>query len=153
MRLFVGLLLLATPVAAQFSSVIQDTATDDSQATVPDATVTATNSATGVTRSVTTSSEGFYRISNLGAGTYNIKVEKSGFSVLQRAVVLAIADISRVDFTVSVGAVAEQVQVDASVPLVETARPRVGSNRPQSIARDAVERTQYHEPDRSPTRH
>ena len=104
MRLFLGLFLLATPIAAQFSSAIQGTVTDDSQATVPDATVTATNSATGVTRSVTTSSEGFYRISNLGAGTYNVKVEKSGFSVLQRDVVLAITDISRVDFTLSVGA-------------------------------------------------
>lgn len=46
MRLFLGLLLLATPLAAQFSSAIQGTVTDATQATVPDATVTATDLAT-----------------------------------------------------------------------------------------------------------
>jgi hypothetical protein len=136
MRLVLGLFLLATPIAAQFSSAIQGTVRDDSQATVPDATVTATNSATGVIRTVTTSSEGFYRISNLGAGTYSVKVEKFGFSVLQRDVVLAIADISRVDFTLSVGAMAEQVQVEASVPLVETEQGRVSGRVDRSQLRE-----------------
>ena len=126
MRLLLCLLLAALPVAAQFSSAIQGTVTDATQATVPDATITVTNTATGVVRSVTTSAEGFYRISNLGPGTYNVKVEKAGFSGVQReGVALAITDISRVDFTLSVGAVAEQVQVVASAPLVETEQGRV----------------------------
>ena len=123
MRLF---FLLAMPIAAQFSSAIQGTVTDATQATVPDATVTVTNTATGVVRSVTTSAEGFYRISNLGPGTYNVKVEKAGFSGLQReGVALAITDISRVDFTLSVGAVAEQVQVEARAPGRNRAGPRL----------------------------
>jgi hypothetical protein len=65
------------------------------------------SSATGVIRSVTTSSEGFYRIPNLSAGTYIGKVEKAGFSVLQHEVVLAIFDVSQVGFILSVGAAKE----------------------------------------------
>ena len=135
-RLLLGLFVLTTPLSAQFSSAIQGTVTDESQATVPDATVTAANSATGVARRVSTSSDGFYRISNLGTGIYSVKVEKSGFSVPQRDVVLAIADISRADFTLSVGAIAEQVQVEASVPLIETEQGRVSGRIDRSQLRE-----------------
>src|SRR5262245_43487212 len=114
-RLCICLFLAAIPLAAQFSSAIQGTVTDASQAAVPDAVVTVTNSATGVVRTANTSAEGFYRISNLGPGTYTLKVDKTGFASAQREnVVLAITDISRVDFALAIGAVAEQVQVEAS---------------------------------------
>lgn len=126
MRLYLYLILAAIPAAAQFSSAIQGTVTDATQSAIPDATVTVTNSATGITRSVATSGEGFYRISNLGPGTYNLRVEKTGFTGVQReGVTLAITDTSRVDFTLAVGAVAEQVQVEASAPLLETEQGRV----------------------------
>src|SRR5215468_8761897 len=126
LRLSLCVLLLTLPASAQFSSAIQGTISDVTQSAVPDAIVTVTNSATGVTRSATTSAEGFYRISNLGPGTYSMKVEKVGFAISQReGVVLAITDTSRADFTLAVGAVSEQVSVEAAAPLLETEQGRV----------------------------
>src|SRR6476646_4045427 len=73
--------VFATPFLwAQFSGAIQGTVVDSTQASVPDAVVTATNSETGITRMAKTSNEGFYRISNLGPGTYSVKAQKPGFS-------------------------------------------------------------------------
>jgi len=48
-RFCLCLFLAAIPAAAQFSSAIQGTVTDASQAAVPDAVVTVTNAATGGT--------------------------------------------------------------------------------------------------------
>ena len=62
------LLLTPLPAAAQFSSAIQGTITDTQQAFVPDAIVRVTNTTTGVTREVTTSADGVYRVPSLGAG-------------------------------------------------------------------------------------
>ena len=58
------LILLVTPLpaAAQFSSALQGTITDTQQAFVPDAMVRVTNTTTGVSREVTTSSDGVYRV-------------------------------------------------------------------------------------------
>jgi hypothetical protein len=53
--------------------------TDPSGAVVQGATVTATNSATGAARTMTTSDEGNYSITSLAPGSYTVSVEKTGF--------------------------------------------------------------------------
>jgi hypothetical protein len=64
-----------SPLSAQFSGAIQGTVIDETQASVPDAVITARNTETGVVRTVKSSGEGFYRISNLPPGTYALKVK------------------------------------------------------------------------------
>ena len=111
---------------AQYSGAIQGTVTDPTQAAIPDVVVTVTNAATGVSRDVTTSTEGFYRISNLALGAYNIRAEKAGFSISRvEGLVVGIGDIARADFSLAVGAVAEQVKVEAQAQLLETEQGRV----------------------------
>ena len=124
---FFGLLLLVSiPASAQFSSAIQGTITDPSAAAVPGAQVTVTNTATGIVRQATTSSEGFYRVSNLGPGPYSVSAEKSGFTkVQQTAVDLAVSAVVRVDLSLSVGAVSERVEVTGQAALLETEQGRV----------------------------
>lgn len=56
---------------------------DPQDAVIPDAKVTVINTATGVSRSVNTTSSGDYTIPNLSPGTYDIKVQASGFAVGQ----------------------------------------------------------------------
>src|SRR5947208_2693037 len=103
-KLLVVFLLAAAPGFPQFSSAVQGTVTDQTGATVPDAVVTVTNSSTGIVRDSKTSSEGFYRVSTLGPGTYTVKVEKTGFrSETQQSLEVAINAISRVDFTLTPG--------------------------------------------------
>ena len=59
---------------------IRGTVTDPSGAVVPDVTVTATNIATGVVRSVKTGSDGIYEFVNLPApAVYTVTVERTGF--------------------------------------------------------------------------
>ena len=53
--------------------------TDPSGAVVQGANVTATNTATGTARSVTTSDSGNYNLTSLAPGSYTVNVEKSGF--------------------------------------------------------------------------
>ena len=125
-RLSLCVLLLTPFLLAQFSGAIQGNVVDATKASVPDATVTVTNAATGVSRDVTTSSEGFYRISNLGPGAYNIKAEKPGFAASRLdGLLVGIGDIARGDLTLAVGGVAEQVHVEAQASQLETEQGRV----------------------------
>jgi len=66
--------------AANLYGEIRGTVTDPSGATIPDATVTATNESTGVVRTVTTLSNGGFDFVNLLApADYTIRVSKDGF--------------------------------------------------------------------------
>src|SRR2546429_7757934 len=73
------LLSFVATARAQFRAGIQGTVTDPAGAVVTDATVTLKDNGTGKTQQVKTSSEGFYRFSELGPGTYTVTVEKAGF--------------------------------------------------------------------------
>lgn len=89
---------------AQFTSAIQGTAGDASSAVVPDATISVTNLATGITRTATSSTEGLYRVLSLGPGTYRVLVKKTGFMDARRdAVVLGTNETLRVDFVLAGG--------------------------------------------------
>src|SRR5512141_1891170 len=52
---------------------------DETGARTPGATVTVTNSDTGITRSLVTDASGRYRAPNLPPGQYEVKAELSGF--------------------------------------------------------------------------
>src|SRR6266403_6035439 len=64
---------------AQYGASLQGTVTDKSGAVVAGATVTATNQASGISRSATTGDSGFYRITGLAPGGYTVSVEAQGF--------------------------------------------------------------------------
>src|ERR1035441_4076754 len=78
----VSTLTLAPPTAhAQaISGAISGSVADTSGSVVPNAAVTATNTATGVVNKAVTNSSGLYHISELPPGTYDIAVEATGFS-------------------------------------------------------------------------
>src|ERR1700682_3689193 len=60
------------------------TVTDASGAVIPGAQISITNVATGVTRSVTTDTAGFYSSPNLLPGNYEITVSAPGFATQVR---------------------------------------------------------------------
>ncbi len=74
---FFALSILAAGQAGTGS--IAGVVTDPSGAVVQGAIVTATNSATGAVRTMTTSDAGNYSITSLAPGSYTVSVEKSGF--------------------------------------------------------------------------
>lgn len=114
-RAFVcGLFVLISVISAsaQFRAGIQGTVTDSTGALVPDASVTLTNKETANKQTTTTSGDGFYRISGLPPGTYQLVVEKSGFKkqVFENVVINA-EDVQGLDVLLSTGEVAETVTV------------------------------------------
>ena len=77
---------------------MRGTVTDPTTAVVAGAKVTLKNEGTGVTRSVTTNSDGNYSFPDLPVGTYRIEVESPGFKTEARSkVTLNVADARSVD--------------------------------------------------------
>src|SRR5713226_7373146 len=66
--------VFANAQSAQYATIVGQVV-DQQNAVVPNATVTATNPATGFTRTTKTTSDGAYTISNLPPGTYIVKVD------------------------------------------------------------------------------
>src|SRR5713226_2226057 len=94
---------------------------DASGAALPGVTVTATNNATGFSRSTVTGSDGSYYFASLPVGTSTVVADLSGFaSVTTRNVELNVSQERTVNITLRQAAVKEQITVTAQAPLVET---------------------------------
>src|SRR6185295_17896324 len=90
-------------LAQTFRGTILGTVTDPNGAVVPEATVTARNVATGIERTTVTDGVGNYTLAELQTGTYEIKVEKSGFQAATVTGALAeVAGERRVDVSLTV---------------------------------------------------
>jgi hypothetical protein len=100
---------------------ISGTVTDSQGAVVSGATVTATNTATGVATPTTTNGAGAFSILQLIPGNYNVRVEKEGFGAQEKANVTLTAEQNLgADFALQPGKVSEKVTVEAGAELVHT---------------------------------
>ncbi|HEX2344830.1 MAG TPA: TonB-dependent receptor [Vicinamibacterales bacterium] len=119
-------LAIAAPAFAQSQATtgtIEGIVSDSTGAVLPGATVLFTNTGTGYTREVTTDADGRYRGLALPLGTYTISVDLTGFGKAQREnVPLAVGQTHRIDFTLGVAGVAQEVSVLGGSPVVETTR-------------------------------
>src|SRR5512142_791818 len=101
--------------------------TDASGAALPGVTITATNDATGFTRSDVTDADGTYKILSLPPGTYTVLADLSGFgSVTTKNVEVNVATDRTLNVALKPAAMKEQITVTAVAPLVETS-PSVGT--------------------------
>jgi hypothetical protein len=120
--LFVCLLVALSAAAQNITGTIQGTVTDPQGAAVPNATVAIRNVATDETRTVTTSSQGFYTATELQVGTYDVTIKQPSFKVfVSKHVTLDASTVTTINATLTVGSVNEQVTVEASAVQVETA--------------------------------
>ncbi len=117
------LLLPAAPFATAQSTTgdITGTVTDSSGATLPHAKVTLTNVGTQEKRTAETTDAGDYTFTQLGPGTYSVKVENPGFKGFEvGSINLAASDRVREDAKLEVGAAGETVQVTGQAPALQT---------------------------------
>ena len=121
-------LISAVILNAQFDSgQISGYVRDASQAVVTGATVTVTNEGNGDQRQATTNPSGYYVFPNLPVGTYTVAAEQAGFKkTLQTGVILNAASKVNIDLTLTVGAVSESIEVQASASQVQTESAQVG---------------------------
>ena len=94
---------------------------------VPGATVTVTSAALQGPRAGTTDATGGYVFPNLPPGTYNVKVELSGFQTVDRPTTVPLGLVVEQNVTLNTAGVAETVQVVAEAP-PPVATPIVGIN-------------------------
>src|ERR1700722_1954370 len=126
-RLLLIPVLACSALYAQSVSQIAGTVRDASGLAVPGAEVTATQTDTSLVRTAVTSADGTYVLPSLPVGPYRMEIKKQGFSsYVQSGVVLQVDTAPAIDATLKVGAVNEQVQVEAAAAMVETHSTAVG---------------------------
>src|SRR5579871_15281 len=112
---------------ATVTSNITGTVTDASGLAVPGAEVQVTQTETGLVRTVASGADGGYLVTNLPVGPYRLQVTKQGFSTYaQSGIVLQVNSNPTINVALKVGAVTEQIQVEASAAIVETQNTAVG---------------------------
>jgi hypothetical protein len=100
---------------------IQGTVTDGTGSAVSGATVLATQTESGLQRTVTSEADGGYNLPSLPVGPYTLKVTAAGFSTYdQSGIVIQVGNELRVDVKLQVGGVAQTVQVTAAASMVQT---------------------------------
>src|SRR5437764_607561 len=127
--LFGVLFLAATSsiVWAQATAQIAGTVKDASGAVLPGVQVTATQTATGLARSVITNETGSYVLPDLPIGPYRLEAALTGFRTFaQSGIVLQVGSNPVINVSLEVGQVAETVEVQADAALVETRATGVG---------------------------
>jgi hypothetical protein len=129
--LVVAIALITLPAFAQVGSTgqISGRVTDPSSAVLPGVEITATQTETGLVRSVVTNEAGLYSLPNLPIGPYKVEATLPGFrKFIQTAIVLQVNANLVVDAVLQVGEVAQTVEVQANSELqVETRSMSVGT--------------------------
>src|SRR5262249_32711677 len=117
------LVALLSPVAsAQFKASIQGTVTDSTGAVISGAKVTLVNKGTERKLTTTAGESGYYRITGLAPGEYQIIVERDGFKKIElKEIVISAETEQGVNITLEPGPVSETVTISGeSAPRMQT---------------------------------
>ena len=119
--LFAFVVLFPLSSHAQVTGTISGYVQDQGAGMVPGATVTAELTGQQLVRSTQSNETGFFDLQALPRGTYTIKVEITGFQTqIQRNVEVTSGANVRLDFSLAVGGVTEEVQVSGQATMVES---------------------------------
>jgi hypothetical protein len=110
------------------TSQINGTVRDASGLAVAGAEVKATQTATGLVRTSISGPDGSFVLTDLPVGPYQLEASKGGFSkYVQSGIVLQVGSNPNIEISLKIGAVTEQVVVEAGASLVETRNAGVGT--------------------------
>jgi hypothetical protein len=119
----VALSLSAAVGNAQISGTgsIQGTVADSTGATVTNAQVTLTNTATQVKRTINSGTNGLFSFPNIDIGTYDLTVTATGFKAYsQKGIILEVGSSLGINVGLTVGATTEQIEVQATGIALQT---------------------------------
>lgn len=124
-------LLFVTPLAWGQAATgrVFGTVTDQQRSSVPGATVIVTNEATQVSKTTTTSDEGYFEVLDLPIGTYTVTVEHQGFIKYETSDnKLLINQSLKFEITLKIGTPTQTVTVESQATQVETENPTLGQS-------------------------
>jgi hypothetical protein len=111
--------------------------TDQSGGNVAGATVTITDVQRGVSRSLTTDSDGAFVAPGLQPGTYTVRVELKGFKIFERQnILLEVGKDIRIDAVLNPGSTTETITITEQVPLVDTTSTTLGGTISNEVLND-----------------
>ena len=115
--------LVSSPVSAQVAGgTLSGTITDPSGAGIPQAQITIKNLATGVERSLTTNTDGFYTVPNLLPGEYQVTISAKGFNTeVKPGITINVGALQVFDLALQIGTVTHRVEVTAEAPAIQLA--------------------------------
>src|ERR1700682_5739932 len=123
-----SLVLSAFAAYSQSTTSLRGTVSDPSAAVIPQAKVTLQDPATGFKRQILTGADGVYQFLQVAPGTYQLVVEKPGFSTLTRdGVQLLVNTPSTTDLTMVIGKTGDVVNVMSEAPLLNTTDASIGN--------------------------
>src|ERR1700687_1730241 len=126
----VGVLLPLTSLSifAQVpTGTILGTVKDPSGALITGAMITIRNVDTGDRRTVTSGTDGAYRVPQLPTGHYEVTAAQNGFRTeTQQGITLNVSDNAVINFALAVGSTQQEVTVTAAATLVNTANSALG---------------------------
>ncbi len=135
--LFTFALVLVLPALAVLTGDLQGTVLDPNGLPVSGATVTIKNIGTDVTRSVATTSQGEFSAQQLDIGTYELTIEKQGFTASKTQVVIRSGEVTRLNFTMQIGKVTQVVTVEAGAEaFLDTANSQISTSIAEQDIKD-----------------
>ena len=121
------LIFFSLAAKAQTTGSISGTVKDATGSVVPDTTIICRNIETAVQLTAVTNAEGFYALTTLPVGHYEIETFRPGFKPYKRTgLMIDVGTKLQVDINLEVGAQSEQVTVSDTAIHVETADTQVG---------------------------
>jgi len=120
--------LLAPNLQAQLATGgITGTVHDPTGAVIPNAKITLTNEATGVTTTTVSTSTGTYSLGGVMPGTYTVQGSAPGFQTfVEKGLQVHVQAVLTVDMPLAPGNVSNQITVTAAAPLLQTENASVG---------------------------
>jgi hypothetical protein len=127
----------ASQAFAQSTGTIRGTVTDPSGAAIPNATVTATATSTGLARTAATNDNGIFVFPNLPIGAYSLKVAAKGFATRQtQGITLITGQTIDLPIALSVGAQNTEITVTSVAQQIQTTTSTVAQSVTQEQMRD-----------------
>ena len=114
--------------AQAVTATINGTITDQTGNVVANAEVKATDVERGTVWAAKTNAQGYYNISQLPVGRYEVRVSAAGFrTAVQKLIELQLNQVSAVNVELAVGQNTETVEVTSEAPLLQTDTTDVGT--------------------------
>src|SRR5579863_9185146 len=122
---FLAAVSVSSAVGQTVNVTVQGRVYDSTGAAIPQATVTAVNTATALSRSVTATTMGDFQIALLPPGDYTVTAERQGFQKSAKKIHLDVGEAGNVDFSLSPGQVQTLVEVQDVGEVAEPTRSMV----------------------------